>query len=72
MLTQVVAATGQVARLEEALNGNLASLAAAQHFDETMSSLSAAVHLLIARLAQVSPDAPSIALPGAARSSKAA
>lgn len=55
VLRQVVEATGQIARLEETLNGNLAALAGAQHFEETMLNLSGAIHLLNARLGQVAP-----------------
>lgn len=57
VLRQVVEATGQLGRLEEALNRNLATVAAAQHFNETMHNLSAAIHLLHARLGQVAPPA---------------
>ena len=55
VLRQVVEATGQIARLEDTLNGNLAALAGAQHFEETLLNLSAAIHLLNARLGQVAP-----------------
>jgi hypothetical protein len=55
VLQQVVEATGQITRLEEALNRNLATLAASQHFNETMHNLSAAIHLLHARLGQMAP-----------------
>jgi biopolymer transport protein ExbB/TolQ len=50
VLLQVVEATGQVARLEEALNRNLAAISGAAHFSETMLSLSATLNLLAARL----------------------
>src|SRR5437588_271398 len=40
VLRQVVEATGQIARLEETLNGNLSALAGAQHFEETLLNLS--------------------------------
>lgn len=50
VLLQVVDATGQVARLEEALNRNLQALAGERNFEETLHSLSAAIHLLTARL----------------------
>ncbi|MEX2119501.1 MAG: MotA/TolQ/ExbB proton channel family protein [Pirellulales bacterium] len=53
VLLRVVEATGQVTRLEQALNGNLAALAGAQHFEETLLSLAGAIHLLNARLGQV-------------------
>ncbi len=55
ILRQVVEATGQITRLEESLNQNLAALAGAQHFHDTLSNLSAMVSLLNARLGQVVP-----------------
>ncbi len=56
ILLKVVDATGQVRKLEEALNGNLAALAGAGNFEETATSLAAAVQLLAARLGQSSSD----------------
>jgi hypothetical protein len=53
-LLRVVEATGHVTKLEEALNGNLAALAGAQHFEETLLNLAGAIHLLNARLGHVS------------------
>lgn len=52
-LLEIVQATGEVKRLEEALNSNMAALAGAQHFEETLLNLSAAVNLLNARMGQV-------------------
>ncbi len=54
ILLRVVEATGHVTKLEEALNGNLAALAGAQHFEETLLNLAGAIHLLNARLGHVS------------------
>jgi biopolymer transport protein ExbB/TolQ len=62
VLLQVVEATGQVTKLEDTLNRNLAALAGAQHFQETLLNLSAAIHLLNARLGQVAPARPQVAL----------
>lgn len=59
VLLQVVEASGQVARLEESLNRNLQALAGEQNFEETLHSLSAAIHLLTARLGGA-PAAPSV------------
>lgn len=53
VLLRVVEATGQVQRLEDALNSNLAALAATQQLSETLVSLAAAVQLLNARLGQL-------------------
>lgn len=50
LLTRAVEATAEVTRLEDALNRNLASLAAERNFEETVMSLAAAIHLLTARL----------------------
>ena len=49
-LTQALKATADVIKLEEALNANLSTLAGAKHFEETVMSLSAAIHLLNVRL----------------------
>jgi hypothetical protein len=50
ILCRTVEATGQVAKLEETLNRNLATLAGSKHFEQTVMSLAAAIHLLNARL----------------------
>jgi hypothetical protein len=52
VLLKVVDATGQIRKLEEALNGNLHSLAASHNFEQTVTSLAAAVQLLSVRLRQ--------------------
>ena len=53
MLQRTVAAVGEVARLEDALNRNLSALAGAKHFEQTVMSLAAAINLLNARLAEM-------------------
>lgn len=50
LITRAIEATGEVLKLEQALNQNLKSLAGARHFEETVMSLAAAIHLLNARL----------------------
>jgi biopolymer transport protein ExbB/TolQ len=55
ILLEVIQASGQVARLEQTLNSNLAALAGAQHFEETWLNLAGAINLLNARLGQVAP-----------------
>lgn len=50
LLRRVIDATGQVATLEERLNQNLQTLSGAAHFEETVNSLAAAIHLLTGRL----------------------
>jgi len=62
VLGRAVEAAGEVARLEDALNRNLAALAGARHFQQTVMSLAAAIHLLNARLAEPPVVAPSIQL----------
>ena len=55
ILLSVVEATGQVTKLEDALNRNLSALAGAEHFHDTILSLAAAINLLNARLGSVAP-----------------
>ena len=50
IMNEVVQATGEVVKLETALNENLHSLAGAKNFEDTVMSLSAAIYLLNARL----------------------
>jgi biopolymer transport protein ExbB/TolQ len=54
VLHKVLEATAEIKRLEAALNDNLHTLAGAQHFEETVMSLSAAIQLLTARLGHTS------------------
>ncbi len=56
VLERAVAAAGEVTRLEDALNENLAALAGAKHFEQTVLSLAAAVNMLSARTVE-SPGA---------------
>lgn len=51
VLLKVVDATGQIKRLEESLNENLAAVRQAHNFEEMALNLSAAIQLLGARLA---------------------
>jgi biopolymer transport protein ExbB/TolQ len=50
LLHKAIAATGDVVKLEQALNANLSALAGSKNFEDTVMSLSAAIHLLTARL----------------------
>ncbi len=50
VMTKALEATGDVIKLENALNNNLKTLAGAKHFEETVMSLSATIHLLNTRL----------------------
>jgi hypothetical protein len=59
----VVDATGQVTRLEDTLNRNLAALGGSQNFEETVQSLAAVIHLLNARLGQSGAPATTLRPP---------
>jgi biopolymer transport protein ExbB/TolQ len=61
VLSRAVEAAGQVAGLQQALNQNLQTLAGAKNFEDTVMSLSAAIHLLNTRLGG-GPNAPTIHL----------
>ncbi|MBW3596445.1 MAG: MotA/TolQ/ExbB proton channel family protein [Planctomycetes bacterium] len=50
VMTRAVAATGEVVKLETALNENLRALAGSKNFEDTVMSLAAAIHLLNTRL----------------------
>jgi len=71
VLHQAAEATAQVTRLEEALNHNLASLAGAKNFEETVMSLAAAIHLLTGRLTET-PANPKVRLESPRRMNQAA
>jgi hypothetical protein len=68
VLAEVVAATGQVEKLETELNRNLSTLAGAKNFEQTVLSLGAAIQLLNSKLG---PETPQVQLK-AKRASKAA
>jgi hypothetical protein len=70
LLAQIVGATDHLSGLEQELNRNLAALAGAKHFEETVISLSAAIGLLSARLG--APDAPRVELIPTKRKGQAA
>ncbi len=71
LLERLVSATGDIMRLEDALNANLGRLAEAQHFEETVMSLAAAIQLLAARL-QPSHDLRRVDLRSASRTEERA
>lgn len=56
-LVRAIEASGEVTRLQDALNRNLGALGGARHIEQTVSGLAAAIHLLNARLAE-SPTTP--------------
>ena len=59
-MTQAIRAAGEVTQLEKTLNQNLAALAGSKNFEDTVMSLSAAIHLLNTRLGQ--PGSPNVEL----------
>ena len=63
ILLKTVDATERVIKLEDALNQNLDSLRGAQHFDQTVNSLAAAISLLNSRLGQVPDEGTQVRLP---------
>ncbi|MGA2064871.1 MAG: MotA/TolQ/ExbB proton channel family protein [Thermoguttaceae bacterium] len=71
VLERAIHASGEVARLEDALNRNLTALSGAKHFEQTVLGLAATIHLLNARLAE-SPAVASVQLASARRTSQAA
>lgn len=72
VLERAVAAAGEVTRLEDALNRNLAGLAGAKHFEQTVLSLAAAVNMLSARLAETPNTGTPIKLEPSRRAAHAA
>ncbi|MEK6233861.1 MAG: MotA/TolQ/ExbB proton channel family protein, partial [Planctomycetales bacterium] len=50
VLLQVVQATGEVTKLEDALNRNLAALSGSANFEETLLTLSAVLNVMTARM----------------------
>lgn len=61
VMTQAIRASGEVVALEKALNQNLAALAGSKNFEDTVMSLSAAIHLLNTRLGKL-PETPHVEL----------
>ena len=59
----VIEATGQVAKLEDRLNQNLAALSGSRNFEETVNSLAAVIHLLNSKLTTVSGEPHIVQLP---------
>ena len=58
MLQKAVEAAGEVTRLEDSLNRNLAALAGSKHFEQTVLSLAATVNMLSAQLTDSHGAAP--------------
>jgi hypothetical protein len=56
-LQGIVDASSEIRRMEESLERSLGALSASQHLQETLTNLTAAVHLLNARLERLTPAA---------------
>ena len=56
VMLRVLNATGEVTKLEGALNQNLSALAGSKNFEDTVVSLSAAIQLLTSRLGVTTPE----------------
>jgi biopolymer transport protein ExbB/TolQ len=68
---RILQATGDVEQLQDVLNRNLAALAGAKNFEQTVLGLAAAIHLLNGRMVE-STSAPAVQLESKRRTSKAA
>ncbi len=71
-MERIVQATHEVEKLEDALNRNLAALAGAKNFEQTVLGLAAAIHLLNGRLADSATSPLAIQLDSKRRTAKAA
>jgi biopolymer transport protein ExbB/TolQ len=71
-LERIVQATHDVEKLEDALNRNLAALAGAKNFEQTVLGLAAAIHLLNGRLAESATSPVAVQLDSKRRNAKAA
>jgi hypothetical protein len=64
LLSQVVDATRDLAGLERVLQANLETVTASGRFEETLATLTAAVHLLAARAGHVTAESGRVTLSG--------
>ena len=69
---RILQATGDVEQLQDVLNRNLAALAGAKNFEQTVLGLAAAIHLLNGRMVESASAAPAVQLESKRRTSKAA
>ena len=72
VMLKVVRASGDIVQLEHSLNKNLQALAGSKNFEDTVMSLSAAIHLLSTRLNDDTSKVPPVALETSAREERAA
>jgi biopolymer transport protein ExbB/TolQ len=71
-MERILQATGDVEQLQDVLNRNLAALAGAKNFEQTVLGLAAAIHLLNARMVESASGGPAMQLESKRRTSKAA
>jgi biopolymer transport protein ExbB/TolQ len=69
---RILQATGDVEQLQDVLNRNLAALAGAKNFEQTVLGLAAAIHLLNGRMVESTSATPPVQLDLKRRTSKAA
>jgi biopolymer transport protein ExbB/TolQ len=69
---RILQATGDVEQLQDVLNRNLAALAGAKNFEQTVLGLAAAIHLLNGRMVESATSSPAVQLDSKRRTSKAA
>ena len=62
VLGRAVEASGDVIRLQDALNHNLSALSGSKHIEQSVLGLAAAIHLLNARLTDSPGDTSAIQL----------
>ncbi len=72
VMAKAVEATGDVIRLEKSLNENLKALSGAKNFEDTVMSLSAAIHLLSTRLDGPVDEVPQVDLKESSTKGRAA
>ena len=72
VMAKAVEATGDVIRLEKSLNENLKALSGSKNFEDTVMSLSAAIHLLSARLGSPTGDVQQVDLKQSSAKGRAA
>ncbi len=71
-MERLLQATADVEQLQDVLNRNLAALAGAKNFEQTVLGLAAAIHLLNGRMVESASAAPTVQLESKRRTSKAA
>ncbi|MEI8373999.1 MAG: MotA/TolQ/ExbB proton channel family protein [Planctomycetota bacterium] len=69
---RILQATGDVEQLQDVLNRNLAALAGAKNFEQTVLGLAAAIHLLNGRMVEATLAVPAVQLESKRRTTKAA